>query len=241
MELYLDTQEKVGFIITDATGAGVPGLAFGDVTCYLVKNGTVTVKTLDVTNWVEDVTVEDGSYTLTLSAADTDTLGGLKVSAQAAGTRRTERQFTVREAPEAVDLTTLETDVAAILADTDAIDTRLPVDPADASDVAAAIAAAVVSVKGADDRDATEIYDALANVASELSTLLAQSGDGIVDEVLTRNAEGKMLTAERRIYDTKANALLDDGVTGFVVRLAVAVEYDVDDTTFIKQTRTVEP
>jgi len=67
-----------------------------------------------------------------------------------------------------VDVTSIEGKVDVIdgivddiLLDTDAIDTRLPSDPADQSLVEAAITAAVDTLDGADDRDHTEIYDAV--------------------------------------------------------------------------------
>lgn len=44
-------------------------------------------------------------------------------------------------------------------------------------------------------------------------------------EVLTTDGNGNMLTGTRRSYDSKANALLDDGVTGLIASYSVTSTY----------------
>jgi len=64
--------------------------------------------------------------------------------------------------------TSKDDEIDAILADTAAMDARLPTDPADQSLVEDKIDAAVDQLDGADDRDHTEIYDAITAVGSNV-------------------------------------------------------------------------
>lgn len=88
MEIKQSTQFKVPVSMVDSSGNPVTGLAFGDVTVYLQKQGGSSVlKTgLVAADWVEiDATNFPGVYDLRLSTTDTDTRGFIKYSVAAAG------------------------------------------------------------------------------------------------------------------------------------------------------------
>lgn len=69
--------------IQDVEGTRVTGLAYGDVTVTLSKDGAAGVDmTLSASNWIEDA---DGRYILSLSASDTDTEGQLHIDVSSSG------------------------------------------------------------------------------------------------------------------------------------------------------------
>jgi len=91
MEIKQSTQLKVPVSMVDSAGAPVTGLAFGDVTVYLQKQGGSSAqKTLSgASEWVEiDATNFPGIYDILLSTTDTDTRGFLKWSVSASGAER---------------------------------------------------------------------------------------------------------------------------------------------------------
>jgi len=79
-------------------------------------------------------------------------------------------------AEETYFVSTVVADITAILADTDAIDTRLPSDPADESSIQAAIAATESNIRGGDSDDLKDLSD-------QLDALFTTPG-GEVSEVL---------------------------------------------------------
>jgi heme-degrading monooxygenase HmoA len=134
------TALDIVFFAFDSNGDGVTGKVDGDWTKRISKNGAAfAAMTVTVTER------ENGFYHAQISTAHSDTLGVLTASFSASGVKRVNIQFRVHarlpddlSTQTSVDTvaTYVDTEVAAIKAKTD----NLPVDPADASDIAASFA-----------------------------------------------------------------------------------------------------
>lgn len=100
-------------------------------------------------------------------------------------------------------LTTAQTDITAIKAKTD----NLPSDPADESQVEAAITAAVASIKGGDSRDLTEVYDKADDVYVRLGAPAGLSIAADISDVQTiADLVRKYMTNKKEIVDSGPDA-----------------------------------
>jgi hypothetical protein len=126
--------------------------------------------------------------------------------------------------------------IAAILADTLAIDTRLPTDPADESNQLAQHTATQAAISALNDVSATAVRDAIladstpfngADVGSILTATQVIAGlvhdNGVLDTTVY-DGDGNMTSARLRTYNSKANAQAAGG-TGLIDTFTVTATY----------------
>lgn len=98
-------------VILTLSNVAITGLAFGDVTAEISKDGgAFASKTLDGTNFTE---VGNGVYAITLSATDVDTLGPLVIVVNGAGIDQSTTIVNVVAAAEATTSVSLQTCVVS--------------------------------------------------------------------------------------------------------------------------------
>ena len=96
--------------------------------------------------------------------------------------------------------------IDAILADTDAIDTRLPTDPADQSQVEAAISTSEGNIRGTDGDDLKSISGQLDSAQSSLTNVLSDTNE-IQGKLPTNNIMGSSVKSDK---DDDIDAILAD-------------------------------
>lgn len=227
-----------------ATGLPHAGVLAAAVTVTVVKsNGVIATYTPSGGQWTEftwDAYAGSGYYNLSIPVGDTDVVGILNYCVSVAGD---DLYFGVVNIVANLEADTygrvgspvgasISADIAAVKAQTQSIDaktTNLPADPADASDVSGAITAAVTSIKGADARDNTQVYDSVAVVRANVTEIVGLLHKNAVLEGQVYNAGGRLTNATLYVYDTNTNAAINDHITGLIHSYAIFATYDVND------------
>jgi hypothetical protein len=203
-------------------GSALTGVTYDQVTCYIQKQGGASAaKAVTVGNWVEvDATHMPGEYDLTLLAGDLDTLGWFKYYVSYPG-------VSMHYAGLLEIVANLEYDTF----------TRLgaPVYGSTAGDIAnvkSDVGAAVVSIKGASNKDLTQVDTDVGALASGISTISANVikalgllYDNSVLDNQSYDGSGNLTGARLRTYDTNAHAIAAGG-TGLLMTYTVTATYD---------------
>lgn len=187
-------------------GSPLSGVTYSQVVVYIQKHGgSSAVKTLAPADWVEiDATNMPGEYDMLLATGEVDTLGFFKyivvypgISTYYAGLMQV---------------------VANIESDTY---TRIGL-PASAS-----IAGDIAGVRGASNRDLTQVDTNVLALQAGITELLGLLHKNAVVMDQTYNPAGRLTAATLKVYDTAAHASLNDGVTGLLKTYSIFATYDL--------------
>lgn len=214
LEYKASTIAVVPVVLTiTATNLPHTGVAAGVVTVTVVKsNGVIVTYTPAGGQWTEftwDAWAGSGYYALSIPVGSTDVAGILHYCVSVAGD---DKYFGV------VNI------VANLEADTYG---RVGA-PAGAS-VSADIAAAVTSIKGASNKDLTQVDTAVATVGTSVAEMMGLLHKNAVLEGQVYNAGGRLTNATLYVYDTALHASLNDHITGLIHSYGIFATYDLAD------------
>jgi hypothetical protein len=276
LEYKASTIARVPVALTvTATGLPHAGVLAAAVTVTVVKsNGVIVTYTPSGGQWTEftwDAYSGSGYYNLSIPVGDTDVVGILNYCVSVAGDDLYFGVVNIVANLEADTYTRIGAPVTSVSADIAAVQTKLgtpagasvsadvatvsaktinlPPDPADASDVASAITAAVTSIKGVSAKDLTQVDTKLgtpagASVSADIAAVKADTGAiaGDITAAVTsiKGASNKDLTQVDTAVGTVSvnlvevlgllhkNAVLGNQVYNLAGRLTSAILYVYD-------------
>jgi hypothetical protein len=257
MQFLVNTAPVVPVVLTNAT-TGLPDLAavFGGVSVLVIQpNGTTNSFVPASPEWTPRNTgaaLGSGLYMLTIPAgnitqngvvtyivsysADDTYIGNFDVVSAVAGDFIA--AISASTATTAVNITNSQAVVTA------AITTGT-------NTVTSAITAAQTSIKGAGNKDLTQVDTDVTNgniaTAATLATLtalaqriLALSYDNVVEDGQVYNGSGKLTASSVWFYNSAANATTNDHVTGLTYRYSITGAYDINgNCTLFGMTRVI--
>jgi hypothetical protein len=220
---------KLRVRVVDATGAGVTGLAHSAIglSAKISKGAASAAFTLSPSNWAES---NDGVYYVTLAngpGGDTNTLGACLLTV-IYNLVPYFAPFDVVSSDANAQLTALTSSVATVDGVVDAIKLKtdlIPAVPASSTHVTNAQASIQGSLASTQMSLTEDINNARDAVMAALVALPDVPEENTVRAVLTRDGSNRALTSRFRVYDSAANADIDDGVTGLVAAYLATATY----------------
>lgn len=233
------TTITVPVVLTVATtGAAHTGVAAGSVSVTVIKsNGTTSSYTPTAGQWTEysaDAYTSSGYYNLVIPDTATDQAGILQYGVSVSGDDKHFGVVYLVANLESETYTRIGAPVgASISADiAGAITSIKGASNKDITQVDTAISGAVVSIKGSGDKDLTQVDtdvnavgSAVSMLSSSVARILALSYDNIHEDSQTYDGDGRLTSARFRAYDTAAHALAG-GVTGLLYTYTIGATYD---------------